>query len=450
MIKMKKRNFTFLLIFFTFIVAIIFIRDVIEKITISTSNEKWLMDDVYLKMRDGFRIKAYVVRPEKNGKIKYPAVVCFHQLWGNRDDYIKLMPFLARKRIVTVVPMLVRQRPNFSPKRFTDLRDTINFVKNLSYVDNKRIGIIGASFSVESGMRILIGDRDIKSAVLISGALTDLNSRKWITLNTDLALLFITSIYDSKPTDPAHHHLLFLEAYMRSLNPFTDTFFIKDKSNPYGIYAHGTFVFDEKPEVMTKIASFLSKTLKSHSSTKRVTIKNYPPDNLVEFKSTDGFPVFATFLKGEFKKSGIIIYPPKFHNREYYYEMGHKLNKMGYNVLLPNIKRTCREHRTVYLCKRELNGAYEFVRKRISPRSKVILVLPSFYFLAGKVLIDKNHLKSKYIIFYETGMFNYGINPSKIKKQGYKLKYIHRLSIKKIVRFILKTELSVGSNDKKF
>ena len=429
---MKKKKIRYSILF----ILILFLSFCVK-------DNSWKLFDINIKMRDGFVLKAFLLRPVSVRDKKYGGVVCFHQLWGNRDDYLKLLPDFKKKGIITLIPNLVRQRPNLRPERISDLRDSLNYFENLSYIDKSKIGVITASFSVETGLKAITNDENVKALVMISGQLADEHSRKWITLNSNLSVFVITSIFDSKPTDPAHHHLLFQEVLRRSLNPNSRGYFIKDKENPFSVYAHGTFAFDEKPETISMIANFFDEIFykgKKIYSTKDNNIIDYPPKHLVEIKSIDGFPIYASLFKSTRKKRGptIVIYPPVFRNREFYKNYALILSKKGVNVLLPDTKRTCREERTVHLCKKEINGIYNFlIKQEFVNKKKIFLFIPSFYFLAGKVLIEKEALKFKNVIFFETGMFNFKVNPTLIKRKSYNIHYLKRLNIKKIMRVLI-------------
>lgn len=185
----------------------------------NTSNE-WVIDDIEFKAKDGFKLNAYYLHP-KNSNKKYPAVACLHQLWGNRDDFLKIFPNFAKAGIIALAPNFTRQRINLNPNRISDLRNSIDFLESMKLVDSKRLGIITASFTVETGLMAIRGKKNVIADVMISGPLVSESSKKWITQNSNLGIYTITSIFDQKPGYPPHHHLLMQECLKRSLNPFS-------------------------------------------------------------------------------------------------------------------------------------------------------------------------------------------------------------------------------------
>jgi len=285
--------------FIAFIVLSVFFLIYLTS-TIKTKNE-WVLDDITFKAKDGFVLNAYYLHPKIKTKKRYPAVACLHQLWGNRDDFLKLFPYFAESGIIALAPNFPRQRPNLDPRRISDLRDAVDFLGDTDGVESNKIGIITASFTVETGLMAIRGNKNVIADVMISGPVLSENSKKWITRNSNLAIYAITSIFDQKPGFPPFHHLIMEECLKRSLNPNSRSYFIKDKNNPFSIYAHGTFLFDEKPKSLGKLQGFFEDVFEIKNRENGI-IKKKLPNNTVYFKSTDGFPVVATFKKPKTKK----------------------------------------------------------------------------------------------------------------------------------------------------
>lgn len=405
---MKQKIFKALVVLAVLVAVIYFVFFV--------SNRTWVVEDVQFRAGDGFNLQAYLVRP-KPPRGRYPAVACFHQLWGNRDDFLKIFPVLADAGIVVLAPDFPRQQPNYDPRRISDLRDALDFLESRSFVDREKLGIITASFSVETGMTAILDKPNIVANVMISGQILQEDSRKYLTLNSNLAIFAIASIYDGS------NHLLMKEYLGRSLNPFSRHLFLDDASNPFLIHAHGTFVFDEFPQSLDRIRDFFMDVFHVQNRP-GCRIKARIPEYAVSFDSSDGLPVWATFRK-PVAKSGlspaVILYPPQFLNRRYYHKLGERLIEKGIAFLAPNTKRTCRVEEKLVLCEREILGAIRFLTSDpdIDP-NRIAVVFPSFYFLIARKMVENSEIPAKMVVFMETGQMNYGINPLEIDHGNYR------------------------------
>lgn len=403
-------------------------------------NVDWEISDINFKARDGFLLHAYILKPMNPDK-KFPAVAALHQLWGNRDDFLKLFPDFAKMGIIVIAPDFPRQRPNLNFNRVSDLRDTVNYLEKLKYVDRTKIGIITSSFSVDTGLMAVKGEKNVLADVMLSGPVISEDSKKWITRNQDLAIFTITSIFDEKPGQPAHHHLIMKELLKRSLNLKSKGKFISDRKNPFSIYAHGTFVFDEKPETILEITSFFSDVFGIKDPANGI-LKQSIPFHGVEFKSLDNFPVVGTFkVPGLINRKipAVILYPPQFQNRRYYNRMINSFVSRGIAVLAPNTKRTCRREGTLNLCKDEVGGAVDFLRnKSFIDMNRVGILIPSFYYLFAKKMFKEEMFPFKVVVFMETGEMNYKLDPKTFNSKKYKTAFLTRKDFEKILYFFRK------------
>ncbi|MEN8154101.1 MAG: dienelactone hydrolase family protein [Acidobacteriota bacterium] len=433
---MKNKNLFLFLIFFLLLSLVLYF------FVIELRDIPWKLEKTEFNAEDGFKLKAYLLKPENPGK-KYPAVAAFHQLWGNRDDFLKLFPLMAKAGIVVLAPDFPRQRPNLSQRRITDLTDAVNYLENLDFVDKERIGIITSSFTVDTGLMAVKGKKNVVADVMISGPVVSEVSRKWITRNSNLAIFTITSVFDEKPGEPAHHHLMMEEYLKRSLNPMSRGMFIKDKKNPFSIYAHGTFVFDEKPESMELIKNFFKDSFRINRD-ENGNVDLSKPAYRVSFPSTDGLPVYATFKYPKRKRDNIpavILYPPQFRSRTFYNSVINRFVARGFAVLAPNTKRTCRREGTLHLCDKEINGAIEYLKKfEFINNESIGILLPSFYFLAGESFLKNNTIPVKLMVFMETGENNYKLKPSYFKSERTLIRYIDKIDLKKAL-YIFRKEL---------
>jgi len=401
------------------------------------SKKVWIIDEVTFKTRDGFELSSFLLRPENPGKRKYPSVACFHQLSGNRDDFLKLFPMFAKRGIIAFAPNFVRQRADLSPKRITDLKDALKYLSSLNYTEKGKVGIITASFTVETGMYAIQGNTDVIADVIISGPILRERSREWITRNTDLAIFNIASILDG------NHYLLMEEYTARSLNPMTRNLFIKKKETPFTLPAHGTFVFDELPEIQVRIANFFAEVFGIKKYADGI-IKNPVPENMITFFSTDNMPINATYRKPQ-KGSDIpalLIYPPESQTRLFYSDLIDILVKRGFAVLAPNTKRACRKKTKINLCDMEVNGALNFLKKDpdIDPE-RIAVLLPGFYHYFAVRAINSNELPVDLIILMNFGKFRRFLDLERpLSDNGPAVRFI-RSSEKQKILFYLKKYL---------
>ncbi|MEN8222658.1 MAG: hypothetical protein ABFR36_05320 [Acidobacteriota bacterium] len=362
---------------------------------LNNRNEKnWEIDEITFKARDGFELSAFLLKPVNPGKKKYPAVACFHQLSGNRDDFLKLFPMFAGKGIIAIAPNYVRQRANLSSTRITDLKDTLKYLSTLEYSEKGKTGIITASFTVETGMYAIQNNPDVIANVIISGPILREESRKWLTRNTNLAIFNIASILDG------NHYLLMEEYTQRSLNPLSRNLFIKKKEAPFTLPAHGTFVFDELPEVQSHIADFFAEVFGIKEEADGV-VTNPVPENMITFYSTDNMPINATFRKPEGRSGvpAILVYPPESETRLYYDDLAKTLVDRGFAVLAPNTKRACRKKIKINLCDMEVNGALNFLKSdKDIDEERIAVLFPGFYHYFAVKAVNNVELPVKLIL----------------------------------------------------
>ena len=358
------------------------------------NNRKWVIEEVTFKARDGFELSSFLLKPSDPGKRKYPSVACFHQLSGNRDDFLTLFPHFARKGIVALAPNFVRQRANLSSKRITDLKDALKYLDSLGFTQKGKKGIITASFTVETGMYAIQNNPGVIADVIMSGPILREESRKWITKNSNLAIFNIASILDG------NHYLLMEEYTARSLNPLSRNLFIEKEDTPFTLPAHGTFIFDEIPEIQSHIADFFAEVFGIENGAGGRII-NPVPEHMITFYSTDNMPINATFRKPA-EGSGLpalLIYPPESETRLYYTELIENLVERGVAVLAPNTKRACRKKTKINLCDMEVNGALNFLKNdpRID-RDKIAVLFPDFYHYFAIKAVNHNTLPVALII----------------------------------------------------
>ena len=401
----------------------------------NTGSRDWVIEDVTFTAVDGFELKAFLLRP-RSPRGKYPAVACFHQLWGNRDDFLKLFPKLAEAGVVVLAPNFLRQQPTYDPARISDLRNTLDFLETIDYVDRNKLGIVTASFSVETGMTAIHNKTNVIASVMISGQILREDSRKELTHNSNLALFTIASM------DDGSHYQIMKECLARSLNPFSRSFFFRNPEDPFSIQAHGTFVFDEVPESLDRIQRFFMDVF-GISIRKTKIINKDVLKNTVEISSSDGLPIMATLKlpeSGDQPLPAVILYPPQFQSRLYYDELADRLIKKGVAVLAPNTKRTCREPAKVYLCDNEIKGAIQYIQNdsRIDP-DRIAIVFPSFYFLIARKMIENRELPVKMVVMMEATPKNYGVEPRKIDHSGYLFYYLREPSLGRLKILILNT-----------
>lgn len=136
------------------------------------------------------------------------------------------------------------------------------------------------------------------------------------------------------------------------------------------------------------------------------------------------------------KIPAVIIYPPQYYSRTFYSDIIYPLVSRGIAVLLPNIKRTCREPRTLHLCDKEINGAIKYLQNIGDIDSdRIGIMFPSFYYLSAEQLIKDKAISVKTIIFMGLGRQNFGVEPEKIlkNKNGYTIFHIRGKDFEKMI-----------------
>ncbi len=415
---MNQKNITIILILIFIIINIHCYYELPE----------WIIEEIKFPVRDNFILEAYLLRP-KLPSGNYPAVICFHQCWGNRDDFLKLFPFFAEAGIVAISANYPRLTPSLDPRRYTDLADTITFAESIKFIDKNKLGIVTASLSVNTGLIATRNKKNVIANVMLSGPVIDEKSKKWITINSDMAIFTITSLYDG------NNSIFMKELNKRSLNPLSRNLFINDVSNKFSINAHGTFVFDEYPDSILKIQKFFMDTF-NIKNRNHGYIPKLLPKNTIIFPSSDGMPITATFIKPDNPANlALILYPPRYYSRTFYKSYIEKLASKPIIILAPNTKRTCRTENKLYLCEREIIGAVNYLKQNYKIK-KIIILFPSFYFLAAKYITVNKILPDEVLIFAETRDNDYGINPEEIKNTANKIYYIKHMNVNKIIEIV--------------
>ena len=411
MTAIKKSSYSIKIIILIF--TLLFTASFLIYLNIKKDRD-WVIDEITFKTRDGFELSALLLRPENPGKNKYPSVACFHQLSGNRDDFLKLFPMFAKKGIVALAPNFVRQKANLSAKRITDLKDALEYLSSLDYIEKGKTGIITASFTVETGMYAIQNNPDIIANVIISGPILREESRKWITRNSDLAIFNIASILDG------NHYLLMEEYTARSLNPLSRNLLIEKTETPFTLPAHGTFVFDEIPEIQNHIADFFAEVFGIVENADGI-VKNPKPKDMITFFSTDNMPINATFRKpaGKSDIPVLLIYPPESQTRLYYDDLINILVDKGFAVLAPNTKRACRKKTKINLCDMEVNGALNFLREDpdIDPE-KIAVLFPGFYHYFAIKAVNSNELSVNLIMLMNFSKFREFLDLGKSRSEN--------------------------------
>ena len=423
----SKRSFILLLLIFLIILLFLFIRN--------SNNKDWKIDEISFKARDGFEISALLLKPVKTRSTKFPSVACFHQLSGNRDDFLKLFPMFAKKGIVAIAPNFVRQRANLSTTRITDLKDTLKYLSSLEYTEKGKTGIITASFTVETGMYAIQNNPDVIADVIISGPILREESRKWLTRNTDLAIFNIASIFDG------NHYLLMEEYSRRSLNPLSRNLFIKKEDAPFTLPAHGTFVFDELPEIQNHIADFFAEVFGIQNEADGVVI-NPVPENMITFYSTDNMPINATFRlpEGKSRVPAILVYPPESETRLYYKSLIQTLTDRGFAVLAPNTKRACRKRTKIKLCDMEVNGAINFLKRNKNiDADRIAVLFPGFYHYFAVKAVNNNELTVKLILLMNFEKFREFLEMERsMSENGPAIRFLKSTEQEKILFYLKK------------
>jgi len=387
----------------------------------SPRQDAWTVDTVTISTRDAFVLNAYLLRP-RSYRGAYPCVACFHQLWGNKDDFLPLFPYLARAGIMAIAADYPRQRPDLSKQRYEDFIDTLTYCAGHPHINADKLGVLTASFSVETGMFAIVGNPRVRAAALLGGIIVSECTRRWLTLNAGLAIFPITSIHDGVNAELAREYMA------RSVNPLSRCWLIDDRDNRYGVHAHGTFVFDRFPESLEKLQIFYADVFGTQRDPRQVRIIAKTTDS-VTFPARDGMPLRGTYKKpvqGQPPYPALILYPPQFYSRRYYDQAAYSLSQAGCCVLAPNTKRTCRAQETLALCDKEILAAVDFLRADTDiDNARIGLLLPSFYFLFAKERVLRGDLPVGTIVLVDFGPNLYGIDMRDIAGPEYQMFYIY-------------------------
>jgi len=395
-----------------------------------SKKSNWEVQDIVYQARDGLKIRAYLLKPVIVKK-KYPVVVCIHHAWGNRDDYLKLFPSLANAGVIALSPELERHKPGFKKERFQDITDSIDFIENLPFTDKTGIGIITSSLSVNTGAIAITNKWNVKAFVMLSGPIIMENQRKMLTINTDMAIFPIVSKYEG------NNYQLMREYIVRNINPKSRFLVLDNKEKKFKVEEHGTYLFDTHPEIINMIENFLIDAFEIANQENGI-IKNLIPLNAVEFRSTDGLSIFATFYSPRRKEADtVLLLPPRYKSRLYYEDVATELNKLGLGVMAMNNKRTCRYSDEEFLCDREIKGALKFLTENNKiKKEKIIIVAPSAYFIAVKKLIEQNELNIKKIIFVGKPDPNAYFNPEDLKSKYRNIVYAKSSNKRNLISMI--------------
>ncbi len=416
-----KKNMIWMKIVILFIVLILYV---------SCSNflrNEWVIEDITYQAKDGLKIRAYLLKP-KVIKGVYPAAVCIHHAWGNRDDYLKLFPNLASAGIITISPDLIRHKPSFNKERYEDIIDTINYIKKIAYVNSNKIALVTSSLSVSTGAIAISNDLSVKAFIMLSGPIINESARKMLTRNTDLAIFPIISKYET------NNYYMMQEYLARNLNDKSRFIFLDNEEKEFKVEEHGTYLLDTHPEILQQIEKFLRDVFELPYKREGV-IKHKIPVNTIEFKSTDNFPVFATFYPPANNESKtVLFYPPRYRSRLFYEDIILKLRKSSVGIMVPNNKRTCRYDEMEILCDREIKGAIDFLDKSKGiPKNNIIAVFPAAYFLAVEKLLMKNELQIKKVVLIGKPDPNAYIDPEYLVKKFSNIVYLNKYDQKKLI-----------------
>ena len=413
------------------LIAVIVICIIIVVVVCKNSKKsKWVIGDITYGARDGLRIRAYLLKPVII-KQAYPAIVCIHHAWGNKDDYLKLFPKLSSVGIIALSPDLVRHKPSFKKERYQDIIDSINYIKSISYVDKDRIGIVTSSLSVSTGAIALNYEMNAKAFVMLSGSIITEGQRKVLTRNTDLAIFPVISKYEGNV-----YHLM-REYYARNVNPVSRYLFFDNEEKRFKVEEHGTYLFDTHPEIIDLIGKFLIDAFEIKNISNGI-IEKIPPLDTVEFNSTDKFPVYATYYEARDNSKAVLFYPPRYKSRLHYEEIGKKLKGKGVNVMIANNKRTCRYSDEEYLCDREIKGAVEFlIRNNRIKEDGIIGVFPAAYFIAVDRLLERKQMNLSKVILIGKPDANAYVDPVSLQNKFNNVIYIDSMDKNNLLKVLL-------------
>ena len=227
----------------------------------------------------------------------------------------------------------------------------------------------------------------------------------------------------------------------RSLNPLSRNLIIEKKDAPFTLPAHGTFVFDEIPEIQPHIADFFAEVF-GIDKEEGGLIKNPVPKNMITFYSTDNMPINATFRKpaGEKGIPALLLYPPESETRLFYDDLIETLVEKGFAVLAPNTKRACRKKTKINLCDMEVIGALNFLQSDPDiKKDKIAVLFPGFYHYFAVKAVNNNELPVSLIILMNFEPYKEFLKMDTMGvKDGPAVKFIRSTELHKIPFYLTK------------
>lgn len=218
--------------------------------------------EIELNTQDGLVLKGTYFPPKHNNA---PVVILMHMLSRNRGDWSELVPQLresgyavlaydARGHGDSVVQNGTRKSfHRFSPADYQDMINDVqaayNYLIDREEVDNKRIGLVGASIGANLALNFAARRSDIATLILISPGLDyrGIKTEEAITDYGARPVLFVTAKKDSSSA----------QAVMMLNMKATG----KKETRTYSGNDHGTHLLGANKGLEKEIIKWLNKTL---------------------------------------------------------------------------------------------------------------------------------------------------------------------------------------------
>ncbi len=219
-------------------------------------------EEVTLRTKDDFTIKATLTRPEADGKL--PAVVLIHQGGSDRTEWNAFVPRLTEQGYVTLAYDVRGHGQSDSVKNIyvlfndpaqapLDLEAALDYLRSLEFVNPKKIAIVGSS--IGANLACVAAGRAayrIKTAVAISGKTQAVRDLAGALPRDDFRMNSV--FYISSMESGGQRAKWAREMYEQTTGP--RQLAIIEKSR-----AHGVSIFKDEPKLVDQILKWLRDRL---------------------------------------------------------------------------------------------------------------------------------------------------------------------------------------------
>lgn len=138
-----------------------------------------MIQEISFKNSKGQTLRGDIYVPEEKYKLKYPAVIVCHGIYGNKDEHNKVdLAEALYKQGFIVLKFDFAGRGKSEGKfeditlsqQVTEIQSAIDALYSLPQVDKKRLGLVGHSFGGSAAIMAAAKDSRIKSLTTVGAA----------------------------------------------------------------------------------------------------------------------------------------------------------------------------------------------------------------------------------------------------------------------------------------